>query len=165
MYSRSSELGESEIKMAQSRSKSPVILSGLALGVLILTFAISGPEGCGTAYFRCGILQGCDLPGTPRSGMAYALEGTFGYEAGKSVAHILDITPFTVSFALLVVAGVTSSHGRKGMAMDHALTELNRCDGCKTMFHSFSGLSKVEGKGFLCEKCRSNLPETPKSEA
>jgi hypothetical protein len=151
--------------MAQSRSKSPVILSCLAVAILILTVVIAGPDGCGTAYFRCGILQGCDSSGTPRSGLAYALEGTFGYDGGKTVAHILDITPFTVSVGLLVLAVVVSSRGRKSGEMKDALTDLNRCDGCKTTFHNFYGLSKVEGRGFLCERCRSNLPETPHSEA
>lgn len=36
-----------------------------------------------------------------------------------------------------------------------ALTALNRCDGCGTTFHSFYGLEKVEGKGFLCANCRA----------
>ena len=37
------------------------------------------------------------------------------------------------------------------------LQELNRCDGCKVVYHDFYGLSKVEGKGYLCEKCRLEL--------
>jgi hypothetical protein len=150
--------------MAQLRSKSPVILSCLALGILILTALIAGPEGCATAYFRCGVLQGCDSSGTPRSSLAYALEGTFGYDGGKTVAHVLDVTPFTVSIGLLVMAGVISSRGRKGGQMEDALTELNRCDGCKATFHNFYGLTKVEGRGFLCEKCRSSLSQSPQSE-
>ncbi len=39
-----------------------------------------------------------------------------------------------------------------------ALAALNRCDGCGTTFTSFYGLEKVEGRGFLCAKCRSGSP-------
>jgi hypothetical protein len=89
----------------------------------------------------------------------------FGYDTGTSVAHVLDITPFMVSLVLFVAAIVVSSRNTKVRVLDHELTELNRCDGCKATFHDFFGLTKVEGKGFLCEKCRSNPPEPPQSEA
>ena len=38
-----------------------------------------------------------------------------------------------------------------------ALDAINRCDGCKTVFTNCYGLTKVEGKGYLCEKCRSEI--------
>ncbi len=139
--------------MARSGSRLPayVLLGTLALSLVILVGA--GPQ----AYFRCGLINGCD---GPRPWLAYVLESSLGYEGGIEAAHVVDITPFVV--ALIVAASVLILRSRSGSgdAADDALAALNRCDGCKTTFRNFDYLTKVEGRGYLCENCRRAL-ETP----
>ena len=127
---------------------------------LILWALMAGPENFAERYFACGIIQGCD---GPRSSIAYLLEPLLGYDFGITVAHMLDITPFVLTVGLLVIAWITKRHEGESEDTEEALTALNRCDGCKTTFRNFDYLIKVDGKGFLCEKCRS-APETPQPE-
>jgi hypothetical protein len=118
---------------------------------LILWALMAGPENFAERYFACGIIQGCD---GPRSSIAYLLEPLLGYDFGITVAHMLDITPFVLTVGLLVIAWITKRHEGESEDTEEALTALNRCDGCKTTFRNFDYLIKVDGKGFLCEKCR-----------
>jgi hypothetical protein len=52
--------------------------------------------------------------------------------------------------------------GKSAEDMRKELDALNTCDGCKTVYPNWEYyLVKVEGKGFLCKKCRSELVGTP----
>lgn len=129
--------------------------------VALVSAAIFGP-----GYFVCGLLQSC--PGeAPRSSLAYLLEPLFGYGPGILLAHLVDITPFTVTLVCFVyIAWIWVRHGASAKREQETKEQaaLNRCDGCKTAVRDFYYLTKVEGKGFLCKKCLSALAGTPQSE-
>ncbi len=134
----------------QPRGNRAFLYFSLAVFLIVIAAGILRPR----AVFECGIVQGC--PGTSgRSWLAYALEPMFGYEDGISVAHVLDITLFTAVVFLLVISAILSSRGKEGEDLEGELESLNRCDGCGSSFRNFTALVKVEGKGFLCVKCRS----------
>lgn len=140
----------------RSASKLPVILIICAVAVLTVTLIIS-PENFGMAYFQCGVFQGCD---GPRSFIAYFLEPSLGYDTGIEVAHMLDITPFVITVGFLAFAWIAKRRdGRSGEAEEskEVLDALSRCDGCKAKFPNYALLTKVEGRGYLCGKCRSTL--------
>ena len=131
------------------------------LFVALVSAAIFGP-----GYFVCGLLQSC--PGeAERSFLAYLLEPLFGYGPGILLAHLVDITPFTVTVVCSVyIAWIWVRHGVTAKREQQAkeLAAVNRCDACKTAVRDFYYLTKVEGKGFLCKKCLSALAGTPQSQ-
>ena len=134
----------------------PIILVVLCAFAVPILWAVTAGS-----YFGCGIIQGCY---GPRSAIAYLLEPSLGYDLGTTVAHMLDITPFVTTVVLLVIVWIAKRHEGEAEDVGEALTALNRCDRCKTTFPSFHYLTKVDGKGFLCEKCRS-APESPQAAA
>ncbi len=109
-------------------------------------------------YFQWGIFEGARL-----NGMASFFRPWLGYETGNYAARMLNPvnpTPFLITVILLACAGLSRRLLRQEVESDvveDALTALNRCDGCNATFHNFNFLTKVQGKGFLCDKCRSNL--------
>ena len=50
-------------------------------------------------------------------------------------------------------------------SVGEALAAHNTCDTCKTTFPNFYFLTKVEGKGYLCDKCCQALAGAPQPEA
>lgn len=136
-----------------TRSGKLVFIFGLCALVVGILAAVMGP-----GYFLCGVLQGC---GGPRSFIAYLLEPLLGYDLGKTTAHILDLTPFTGTVVIFVIVAWLAKGRDQSEEVNEALTALNRCDGCNATFRNFDYLTKVEGKGFLCEKCRSAPAQTP----
>jgi len=141
-------------------------------GKLLLTFivlffvvVVLGPI-FGPGYFVCGLLQGCPWD-TARSFFAHLLEPVFGYGPGILVAHLVDITPFTVTIGFFVFgAWIWVARGVTAQRVEETkeLAALNRCDVCKTAVRDFYYLTKVEGKGFLCKKCLQALEGTPQAE-
>jgi hypothetical protein len=125
-----------------------MVLVICALAALILAIVV------GPGYLFCGLLQGC--PGSHgRSSLAYGLEPLFGYDLGLKTAHLIDLTPFTITLAIGVIAAfmVKKNHENEDIAV--TLMAMNTCAGCNATAARSDYLTKVEGKGFLCDKCRS----------
>jgi hypothetical protein len=83
-----------------------------------------------------------------------------GYDLGKTTAHILDLTPFTGTLVIFCIFAWLAKGHDEAEDVNDALTALNRCDGCNATFRNFDYLTKVEGEGFLCEKCRSAVGQS-----
>lgn len=125
-----------------------LVLLLCALAVLVLAVVI------GPGYFLCGLTQGC--PGSQgRSFLAYAFEPLLGYELGIEIAHLIDLTPFTLTLVVGVIAALLVKKRHENEDFMAALAAANKCDGCNVNFPKSDYLTKVEGKGFLCEKCLS----------
>jgi hypothetical protein len=136
---------------------SDILLSIMAKVIFITVFASAVAAGLlggifGPGYFFCGIVQGCD---GPRSFFAYTLAPLLGYDLGNAVAHIIDVTPFTGTVFICATIAWLAKGRDDAEELNEALAALKRCDGCKATFPTSDYLTKVEGKGFLCDKCRA----------
>jgi hypothetical protein len=84
--------------------------------------------------------------------------GYFSIRYGAICSLLANIAIVIGSYIMLTVAranfAAPPEPSDSAEASASLLTALNRCDVCGTVFPNFYYLTKVDGKGFLCEKCR-----------
>ncbi len=138
----------------------------LAIGLLIaqLCFLFAGESGGGFLILfgfyiggsANGVIAGLWL-------VAVALRITNVFILRSELQSEPISIPLSVVMTLLFGPIYFQYHLRDYSNIDAELKALNRCDGCKVTFHNFYGLTKVEGRGFLCEKCRAEMAQNSAS--